>query len=497
MKKIALLLMALASTVALGGTASGLPGMPGRSVATDGFVTKTTAALTLYVDPLGSDNNTCTGTLTNACASLTGAFSKVPQFVNHTVTIGVAGAADGGIATYLDNITLNNVSFTANVSVTGPALVNTTPATGTATGTLTAVTVGTATTVLEDNTQTWAVNDLLGTFVTIGGVTRVVATNTATTLTLASNFAATPVIGNSYALQVPGAVFSTSSTSTPVLNVRTFGNFGGIATPVSTLLFTGIDFKTTGASGTTCQVALSNGTFNLTNSRCLVTTAGTALIYRGGGQISLSAAALVSGGTSTAFNVTTIAAAGGNNTTGTLNLSNSLIYSPSGVAVSMATNAGVVFNWNGTIQSGETGGFGVLSLANSRTFRTVSQVSVVPIVRCLGTGSSTGIRFGSIFQNGSSYNYENVYVEGCVTAVSVPKGGNFFIVENNLWCVSTGTCISVANGGNAQLPTTIAMQDGGTDISIDGVTYTVTQLNAASPTWLPTTWTVQGSKVWK
>lgn len=117
MRKTALLIAVALASAALGGTASGLPGMPGRAVTTDGFVTKTTGTMALYVDPLGSDNNTCTGTLTNACATLTGAFSKVPQFVNHAVTIGVAGAADGGIATIAmqdggTDISIDSVTYT-------------------------------------------------------------------------------------------------------------------------------------------------------------------------------------------------------------------------------------------------------------------------------------------------------------------------------------------------------------------------------------------------
>lgn len=44
---------------------------------------QTYGAMTLYVDPSGSDSNAYTSSGTDACATLHGAMGKVPRFVRH------------------------------------------------------------------------------------------------------------------------------------------------------------------------------------------------------------------------------------------------------------------------------------------------------------------------------------------------------------------------------------------------------------------------------
>lgn len=50
---------------------------------------QTYAAVTLYVDPTGSDANSCTSSGTGACATLNGAYAKFPRFIRHNITVNV------------------------------------------------------------------------------------------------------------------------------------------------------------------------------------------------------------------------------------------------------------------------------------------------------------------------------------------------------------------------------------------------------------------------
>lgn len=450
---------------------------------------KTLATATYYVSPIGSDTGACTATGTGACATLTGAIAKLPPNINHAITINVAGATDGGVATYTENPVFNNFNVNAAITITGPALVNATPATGTATGTLTAVTLG-AVTVLTDSTQSWTVNNLIGNFVTISSVQRVIATNTATTMTLASPFTSNPVIGNSYAIQTPAAVI-TSATS-PTLAFRLNGNTGGTGSG-PTVSLTGIDVVNTASNGTACIVAMSNHGVSFINSKVRTTsgTAATGISYRGGGSLLLSPAAVVS--TGNAVSITASSTAGSTNPLAALNIGNAFMYGTASGLVMIAHTAGVAINgasgW--TAQTNSTSSSAAaISLSNIVT-RSVSGAGV-PILRCLQAGPS-GLLQPSTFGAAATFPHDALYVDGCTTGINMGHDGDVTI--GALTCSGTGTCISVANGGEVRASGTLAMQDGGTDISIDGVTYTATQLTTVSPTRISNLAT--GSAVWQ
>lgn len=112
---------------------------------------QTSATVALFVDPTGSDTGTCTGTGTAACATVTGALAKLPRFLRNNVTIDVANGA------YTDAFTVQDfVSNNDSTLIIRGTMVNSTPATGTATGTLTAVNVNTSAALgtLLDSSQT-------------------------------------------------------------------------------------------------------------------------------------------------------------------------------------------------------------------------------------------------------------------------------------------------------------------------------------------------------
>ncbi len=451
----------------------------------------TTGTLSYFVSTTGSDDAGCTALA--PCASLVRVFNDLSalHFINHAVTISVAAG------TYTGNPVLNNVEANAAITITGPALTTASPTTGTATGTLTAVTLG-AVTVLEDSTQAWTVNDLIGAFVTIGGVTRIVAVNTATTMTLASPFTANPVIGNNYTLQTP-AVVLTSATS-PTLALRLSGNVGGSSSgPL--VSFTGFEILNSAASGQACRVATSNNNVTLTNSRCRQTSGtGIAINYLGGGQFTMATTSAIADGTGTG-----ITSSGGTNSAIngalTLNPNNSLFHGAIGIRAPGGNTYSVGGSQGWTAQTSSTALTSGAIVNIGRMWRDGSGTGT-PVLRCTGAGSSGGYRHisGSNQQIASSeVGWDRLLIEGCTVGIDLTLGqGNSQLSISpigSLTCTVTGTCVAVSQGSRVKLPATLAMQDGGTDILIDGTSYTATDLTTASPTRLSNFAT--GSTVWQ
>ena len=177
---------------------------------------QTYATATYYVDPTGSDSNACTASGTSACLTLAGALARVPIHVRHAVTVNVAAGAYAEVFRVQGLIIegANGALSTAALNIVGTQAAFTT-ATGTNSGTLTGFAVGVAGThaIATDSGQSWTVNDLRGRFLQIvtgtgSGQYMPIASNTATTISLASNFTTTPVAGSTYAIVTPGAVFT-------------------------------------------------------------------------------------------------------------------------------------------------------------------------------------------------------------------------------------------------------------------------------------------------
>jgi hypothetical protein len=127
---------------------------------------RTSATLTLYVDPTGSDANACTATGAAACQTIAGALAKVPSELCDSVTINIASGNYTGF--YIDRFrpcSLESGSRTGSLTLNG-TLIPATLATGSGTFNFTSQTVGTSlgnTWGLLNNTgATWTVNDLRG-----------------------------------------------------------------------------------------------------------------------------------------------------------------------------------------------------------------------------------------------------------------------------------------------------------------------------------------------
>lgn len=473
-----------------------LPGLPARNIDQTPLLKQTTATQTFFVDVSGNDSNACTAGGTQACATLTGAFNKLPYKVNNAVTINV----DAG--TYTDTPTLNGVDVAANITVNGPALANSTVATGSATGAITSISNATAVPTVTDSGQTWTTNDLIGKFLVItsgaqNGQVRLIATNTGTVLTLASPFGTAPAVADTYAIRAPSAIFSSSSGSS-TLTLRLRGNEG--TTSTASVTMTNLDFTNSNAGGRGCLVATSNQSATFTTSRCIATSSGIGLEMRG---------ATVSYGTSYAFGSSTglnfnSASSGNPNSLSSLNPNNSLFYGTTtgwGSASTLGSVA-LIGSSSYTVQNNTAA---AADFAFNTSFkRTVTASNCWPIFRCINTSNSIGIQHYSSNPAFSEIQLDNLWIDGCATGIDLSTSayGNSTVyvrTSGQTVCNGATTCVSVGSGARVHVSSTFVPDAGSPDvtaINIDGTTFTAAQLSGASPTRLPTSANAAGSTVW-
>lgn len=199
-RALLLLLTLSAPTFAQEDFSRRFPGGVGSSSSTSG-------AMNLYVETTGNDSASCTSVLA-PCLTIQGAVDKIPKLVKHPVVVTV------GAGTFTTGANISGFAFDtgqtaarqASITVQG-TFSNFTPATGTATGTLTAAANASATTVTwstwTDNTQSWTVNDLIGKVVEFStGMSCMITSNTATTFTTGHRLSELiPIAGTTYAIR--------------------------------------------------------------------------------------------------------------------------------------------------------------------------------------------------------------------------------------------------------------------------------------------------------
>lgn len=428
----------------------------GTPVLSPDVITQTTAAMTLYVDPTGSDSNPCAAAGTSACLTIQGAVNKVPYLIRHAVIINVA-AGSYSTAVNISTRTFTDAgSFTLQGSTTWTT---STIATGSATGTSTAYTAAVPSTVslgtFTDSTQAWTVNDLKGRFLTItsgaaSGQQRVIVGNTATALNLNSTITSL-VSGTTYSIQEPstiitGAVsllglsgYSTSSTPIIISDLTisvTSGNALGVfntkmrwtstGTP-SSVIIRRLRLLASGGSPTLNfgnSWAATSGTFYAASTHA---TVGPAVVViagylsdTGGGFYSVlgtESAALIYSSGSAAFG------------------------SSSGISVAdnLSTGSGVQFGGAGALLDG----------TGASIFSLMSRVGAGSCIKVTGRATLT---------------------------MPSPSTSGFN-------CTSTGTGLLLTNGGSATLSSaaTATITSGTGDFSVDGTTYTSAFFNALVP----------------
>jgi len=196
----------------------------GQAVTLSSPLWETTANTMYYLSMTGSDANDG-GTLlcqasSGACRTFAFLSSQIPQNIHHTVTINIdAGTYSEPLTFVGHNFSPASQSATPFVQINGAPQTAVTPTTGTASGTLTAVSVSgsigapTDYSLYTDNTQTWTTDDFIGKWIDIAGTKYVIAGNTATTIKVAAYPNPTPSVGNAYTITSPATIFSSGSST--------------------------------------------------------------------------------------------------------------------------------------------------------------------------------------------------------------------------------------------------------------------------------------------
>lgn len=495
-----MLTLTLLSLVLSQGTASGLPGLPSRAftspnlsiyLVTDGGYQTGLVADTYFVDPTGSDSNACTSSGAAACATLTGITSRLPRFIRNTITINVAAG------TYTDAPIFDGTFENAgNIDIVGPTLTGFTVATGSNSGSWTAVNnVQPAT--FTDSTQTWTTDNLKGALLVFtngtssGGILPIIG-NTATVITTGASIGgAGPSVGNTYQIRIPAASFTNSTASGFGLTIRMFGK---TETPIinsnGRFRITGVDFLQSGASGVACNfngdaylIALAGGT------RCRQTNAGVGLQMPGG--VATIFNSIIQGGSVGA--IFGMASAG----TTAASVSNVSTQRTGYIGGTSSGRALVLYNSLFSVQIGSLGLRSSPSSAQGvfEIHGRIDQISTNQNV--LGifcdsagygfyAGDASGSPLGSLGQ-GQTFTAWNFYVSGCGVGVGV-SGKLASVAFDGTSGVSTcnniaNTCLEIALAGQLRVPTSLVVTGSSptNQITLDTVSYTVAQLLAASP----------------
>lgn len=434
----------------------------------------TTAAVALFVDPTGSDSNTCTATGTGACLTIAGAVGKIPKSLRNTALV-TAACGTYSAGSYIDDFRTSN---DLNAPATGTylqivgTLSNSTLATGTATGTSTAGTAGTPPTfgTLTDGAQTWTVNDLRGRFVTISagpgaGQRQVIQSNTATSLTIAGDWTS-PGVGSTYAIQDSCAVI-TGSLSLPAQNntiaaVASAGSFIIGDSPRSetgvTLQWFRFTSPTAVSARTSAQVRLTENQFLCSSVTCVSIANATVVPSRNAFTIPNSAGAAAYtflGGPTASVTASEDFYRGASSTNGS-------VFQTSSPVNASFTNVGIE-----NLAHGIRANFGAVAVSGSR-FDTIPG-------DCLGTN-------GQGFTTPATANGSFVAISSnfatCGSAFNI-AGGNG--LTTSAITGATNTIIyNLSNGGVIQEAST-STPTGTTEISLDGVSFTVATLRAATP----------------
>jgi hypothetical protein len=164
-------------------------------------------AMNLWVDVAGSDNDP--GTQGRPFATIQKALS-IAKKVRHAVTINLGAGNFAGFSLSDFDFDFLDATTPSFIYMVG-TMVNVTPATSTATGTVTSAVQGDATTctyaLVNDTTKAWTVNDLKEKYFVITGGTGVgqmipIVSNTGTQLVLCTTFVTTlPDATSTYAIQ--------------------------------------------------------------------------------------------------------------------------------------------------------------------------------------------------------------------------------------------------------------------------------------------------------
>lgn len=436
---------------------------------------QTYSALTLYVDPTGSDSNACTASGTSACLTLQGALNKLPRFARHNITINIAAGTYSGDWTFqLDVDGQVNTSTIPVIDVIGPSQVAFTPATGTATGTVTAVSQQAAPlSTLTDTGQSWTAHDLRGQFVRFtsgSGGLKLIVDNTATVITYLSANSTAPSVGNTYSIETPAAMLSGAGR----LNVNGRTSAVGI-----TLRFANVTL--TNNSSTATLTLMSNLRPQFAGVRIINTSSGNGVTSGG--------TAGITSGVSPGFYVGTdsgraISLGNGGNIPTLLSFTaGAFAYSASNAAYNSGYGLGAVASGNLVAETGSASGPALVHNGPTTSGGSGGAATGVIAVRCPSGHSGVGAYINSGFEA------QNFVAENCGTGVSVGGYSDTYgglahaqlYIRGNSTFTNVTTALAVTQGGRIYIPTSPTFTTVTNELSLDGTFFTYADLSAASP----------------
>jgi hypothetical protein len=197
-------------------------------------VDHTTEALTLWVDPSGSDS--AMGTQSAPLLTISEALSRVPRYVGHDVTIKV------NAGTYPESLLVNvNLLNASSLTIEGQSWVVVTPTSGLATGTVASVSLQT----LSVSGAAWDINDFKGRFLHVltGGLAGrylPIASNTSNTIDLHGNEALT---GATFEIVKHGVLVTGSGTSDLPRTVRGSARFTTVSTTAGFVILKALEIS--------------------------------------------------------------------------------------------------------------------------------------------------------------------------------------------------------------------------------------------------------------
>lgn len=440
---------------------------------------QTYAAMTLYVDPTGSDSNACTSSGTDACLTLQGAINKIPPNIHHIITINVAAG------TYASTVRIAGFSFTpasgtfAQILLEGAALGNITPATGSATGTISTISAtANPLPVITDSSGTWTTNNLRGYFLVMtsgaqAGQAQAIVANTATTITTTVWVSTAPIAGSTFSIQAPtsfiGALTASTLTGTGTVRLARLEATSASTAVTGTSIGSGLSLT----APLSRAVPSGSGTgFRSTNSPA----------WQGASLTGVTDAPLVAmalGASGVAFTATNVPSG---------SLGNGRGYAIGGLygaAVTYSPAWAPSQGWSWVFET-------TSSTANAAYFHNVGawdlsgNTNSSLSFRC--PSGSTG--YGLALTGASRIFVYNLESTNCGTGFHLgvwspvfepPNGGQALTAYTSLRCTNTTTCLLLSRGARVNLRAAPTFTGVTTEYSLDGTTLTESFFSTLSP----------------
>ena len=478
-----------------------------RDLLNELFSDETTEPINLYVETTGKDSNP--GTLGAPLGTIQAALDRVPKTIKHPVIINVGvGTFAGFNVQGFSNVTSPKNGAYLNIQGT---MQTWTPATGSSSGTATGGTAGVTGSsfgTLVKAGENWTVDDLRGKFVEITGGTGsgqmfAIASNTIDTITIAGVWTApnatttfvirdcgtviTKDIGSYIASpSTSGVAFSETVDSIPKCILVYNNNMASHATGSYSLRFEKLKLLITEAAGVGFSIMNNNDVIamkyiSLTNSSQSGTSYGIDFKSGSGVDIRRSVIDLSQTAASTVYgmsfsNLTT--AIGIREVSAFGNGSSGQMFSRTLRVASYTAQLNYIYNlkfgfyfgdspFNTTIYNSVMDGN---NIANSEAFRFTRPVTSPWTIAIVPSG-------GVSVQGCKISNYINVFNvrSAMVLATNVLSG------------TGNTTVFLLANGARAEIDAASTVT-GSTEITLDGVPYTLADMRAASPKLLTNTY---------